>query len=733
MLKRATLFILIFLPFIGSCSLIKPIVKHKPYSLDSITRTLLTQNYELAYKQLQEFDASRLSPEEKTRYAFIKAFLEYKTKHYVSAQKDFSLLLSQNIDMQDYINWYLANSYIKTENYNKAMGYLKTIASTYTLSVYFKPSILLTAQCLSALKLYSDAIELYSTYLSDSAFYNDIPEILTRRAALYVTENDIQNGVRDYLQVYTLYPDSPYAGIAFSALSKIIDVSVLNIDHYKRATLLMMAGQYAKAATELKLAIDLNNQPDEYDRFAYLYRDLGIAYYYTGRYNDALDAFKTAIKYSGKEKPEILFWLGKTLMKDGDIDAAKKAFLQIVKTRDSYEIMAMYKLYYIFQQENNIQKAQYWLNRVAQTKTPFSIAAYWELGWYYYKNGDLNHAITYFDMLEHSRYSDDLERTKARYWKARCLLKNGAIYKAQNIFFDIANASPINYYSIMSHMWLGSNILTFNENEILLPQITDPDIATPFFFHYTRYKFLLSVGLRSDALNELNAISMLNLPQEEYLFLCYEYYKNEDYFNSLYLARTILGNMLQRFSEETLPVWFYSYPSGFSNIIKAYAKEYQIDPFILYALILQESRYKTDAISNAGALGVMQIMPSTASRVAKAISLEPFYPQLLFDPQINIGIGAWYFKKLIMKYKDNYVLSLAAYNAGEKAVDTWITNSEDCNTDEFIEDIPFDETRHYVKEIITNWVVYKMIYGGTADLQQHIYMEGIFLKKCPQK
>ena len=240
-------------------------------------------------------------------------------------------------------------------------------------------------------------------------------------------------------------------------------------------------------------------------------------------------------------------------------------------------------------------------------------------------------------------------------------------------------------------------------------------------------------GLRQEALRELAALSALNLSGNEYLMVCQAYYVNGDYFHSLYLARTELGDMLQTFDGDTAPVWFYSYPAGYSQIIKSYTEKYQLDPFILYSLILQESRYKPDAVSNAGALGIMQIMPSTASRVAKSIDLAPFTAQVLMDPQINLGIGTWYFKQLMMKYNGNYILSLAAYNAGEKSVNQWLAHSTDCNTDEFIEDIPFPETRHYVKSILANLIAYTMTYGGSINLGKHLSMEGSFLKNCLPK
>ncbi len=722
--------ILFLFLLITSCSLIKPIVVKKQYSLQDVGNAITAGDYKLAYKESEYVNTSGMSGEQLLRYKFMLAFVSYQTAHYTHAQKYFKQLLSEKTDVPDYVDWYLAESYEKSGDYGNSLMYLKMIADKYTESVFFKPSVQLMGQCITAMKQYNDAIALYSEYITLPSFYRQLPELLSLRAALYVSSGNTDSGINDYVKVYSLFPGSPYAGMAFSALSAITDVTTLNMNHYQIANLLMMDGKYQAALNELNMAAQEVRLTGDKNKISNMYKDMGIAYYYSGHYNEAILALKTSLPYTqeGRDYPEILFWLGKCYMKRGKTDYAINTFMQVAYIKSSYSPMAMYKLYALYQRENDTVTAQHWLLKLADTNTPFSLTAYWELAWSYYKTGDFKNALYYLKKMDHSRYSDESEKIKSSYWKARVLLKSGQTDKANKLFFTIANTMPLNYYTVMSNIWVGVNTISYDSNTIHTPQpvYTDPS----FQYHYTRYLFLKGLGLHKEALNELAALSVLNLSKNEYLLLCYEYYMNGDYFHSLYIARTELGDMLQAFGSDTLPVWFYSYPAGYSQIIKNYTEKYKIDPFILYALILQESRYKADAVSNAGAMGIMQIMPSTASRVAKNIYLTPFSPQILLDPQINLGIGTWYFKKLMMKYKDNYVLSLAAYNAGEKSVDTWLAHSTDCNTDEFIEDIPFDETRHYVKSIIANLAVYTMIYGGRINLEKHIFMEGSFLKSC---
>ncbi|MGB9735189.1 MAG: transglycosylase SLT domain-containing protein [bacterium] len=726
-------FALSLLFFIASCSLIKPMVVTKKYTLYDVVSAIESENYSLAYRELKHVDISSVSPESLTKYRFVQAVLSYKLGYYTQAQKYLTQLLLNRTGMEDYIAWYLANSYIKTSNYNSAINVLQTIAHTYTMSVFYKPAILLMGECMTKDRQYNKAIQLYSDHITDPDFFSQLPQLLIQRAALYISDNNIDKGIKDYVRVYTSFPDSSYATIAFHALSSITDVSTLNIDHSSIASLLMMDGKYSAAIPELELAINTCKQTNNSgEGLSSLYLNLGMAYYYTGKYNNAIQVLRQANLYNDKKKhePEILFWLGKAFTKYGDIENAKKVFLKVAHLNSSYTPMAMYRLSQIYQQTSDQTSTEYWLKRLAGLDTPFSILADWELGWYYYRQANFNNAIYYFNKLEHSKYSDESEKTKAMYWKARTLLKTGEVQHSEKIFFKIINENPFSYYSVMSNLWFDENTLDFSPKDLVLPEpfITPGDFA--FNYHYSRYAFLNAVGFKKEAIDELNAASSLNLTKEEAFLLCHAYYKNDHYFDSLYLARTRFSDKLKTLDNETLPVWFYSYPLGYANILKGYKEKYGIDPLILYALILQESKFNPDAISNAGALGIMQIMPATAKRAAKNINLEPFSRELLFDPQINIGIGTWYFNNLMIRYKGNYVLSLAAYNAGEKAVDTWLKNSTDCNTDEFIEDIPFEETRHYIKNILSNLVAYAKIYGGSINLKEHVYLEGSFLKAC---
>ncbi len=152
------------------------------------------------------------------------------------------------------------------------------------------------------------------------------------------------------------------------------------------------------------------------------------------------------------------------------------------------------------------------------------------------------------------------------------------------------------------------------------------------------------------------------------------------------------------------------YPLAYGDIIKEVAKETELDPFLLLALIRQESMFQKDAVSIAGAMGLMQLMPATAKTVAKKEGIRLNSHRELFHPEINIRLGAVYLKKLIEEFQ-SLPVALAAYNAGEHRVKTWLNSYSYRAMDEFIEDIPFAETRNYTKKVIFNYFQYRTLYS----------------------
>ena len=152
------------------------------------------------------------------------------------------------------------------------------------------------------------------------------------------------------------------------------------------------------------------------------------------------------------------------------------------------------------------------------------------------------------------------------------------------------------------------------------------------------------------------------------------------------------------------PAWWERiwYPLRYEQIVRGHARHYDLDAALLAAVIYQESKFKADAHSKSGAIGLMQLLPSTAEGIAVHTGGSAFRVDDLYDPEINVRYGAWYLHHLMQKY-GNERTALAAYNAGQDNVDRWRRDGER---------IQFPETRAYVKRVEDLKRIYRDAYGS---------------------
>ena len=158
-------------------------------------------------------------------------------------------------------------------------------------------------------------------------------------------------------------------------------------------------------------------------------------------------------------------------------------------------------------------------------------------------------------------------------------------------------------------------------------------------------------------------------------------------------------------------LWSDAYPQAYKAIVQKYAKQFTMNPEWTWAIMRTESLYKPDVISPVGAKGLMQLMDYTArnlSRLGGATGTEPLE---LLKPDVNIRLGAQYLARLGTKFKGQLPLVAAAYNAGPHRVEGWLVNFGHLETDEFVEHIPFLETRNYVKKVVRAHTFYRRLYA----------------------
>ena len=156
--------------------------------------------------------------------------------------------------------------------------------------------------------------------------------------------------------------------------------------------------------------------------------------------------------------------------------------------------------------------------------------------------------------------------------------------------------------------------------------------------------------------------------------------------------------------------WEALFPKPYWPDLKKFSSQNALDPYLVASLIRQESEFNPSAVSRANAVGLMQLLPKVGKGVAKQEKIKHYTAQQLFTPAVNLQLGTRYFRAMVDKF-GAFEYALAAYNAGSERVDDWLGQGKYRDPQEFVESIPFTETREYVQAILRNENLYRQLYG----------------------
>jgi soluble lytic murein transglycosylase len=220
-----------------------------------------------------------------------------------------------------------------------------------------------------------------------------------------------------------------------------------------------------------------------------------------------------------------------------------------------------------------------------------------------------------------------------------------------------------------------------------------------------RIEVLDTLGFRKEAASEIARTANKSANEQVITCLSSYLYTKRDFKTSISLAARL------PFREELHDLY---YPLAYLDLVEEAARANNLDPLLILSIMREESRFASDARSVAGALGLMQLMPQTASRISKRAKVTLSHSDELYDARTNVFIGSYYLSMLI-KHFGSAPPAIASYNAGEEIVKEWLSSGRYMSMDEFIEDIPYDETRNYVKKVMTSYLEY-MRQQGKKDM-----------------
>lgn len=301
------------------------------------------------------------------------------------------------------------------------------------------------------------------------------------------------------------------------------------------------------------------------------------------------------------------------------------------------------------------------------------------------------------------------QRFRARYWLAQIHHEDGDKEKAKKLWEDILKESPLSWYGLLSAIQLGRSVSSSLSANVPIVPTQDPNTTPLERFRIQRAELLLGEGLFVEADHEIHDLK--SRPQLSSAFLYY-LANLHDLSGNHSGAFVILSELIQRsyegiFTQHTHKLIF---PIAHRELIERYAAENKLDPVLVISLIKQESAFENRANSSVGAMGLMQLMPATATGTDPNVLRTE-----LLEFEHNVRVGTKYLKEMLDRFDGNTVYALAAYNAGPGAVNRWVKEGRATKgMIEFVDRIPYKETRDYVGSIIRNYYWYSPRFGKDA-------------------
>lgn len=293
--------------------------------------------------------------------------------------------------------------------------------------------------------------------------------------------------------------------------------------------------------------------------------------------------------------------------------------------------------------------------------------------------------------------------------------------------FEIAlNSGNEPYYKIMAAYQLGlrgpelDEVFAKYQGQINNASVNMDTDAENFLKGFVTYGFPQKIFPNWQSLNQNRLSTETSMYLSDFLYRCSG--ANDSYkVQSIRIAAGAEKNSERKLTKDELKL---IYPQNFASFIEKYAQKYDIDDFVIYALVRTESFFAPEVISNAGAIGLTQLMEFTAGDIARKLKVQNYS---LTDAETNIEFGTFYLSELIKRCDGSYLQALLSYNAGITRVRRWLASSmlefgkkQDMSNDLFLETVPYEETRNYGKKLVSATVMYEYLYSDYNDFSKTV-------------
>ncbi len=535
-----------------------------------------------------------------------------------------------------------------------------------------------------------------------------------------------------YQRVYFLYPATPMAADASNALARLKQSLGTNYPaarpemYLERGEGWIKAREYGKARVEFDaLAGQLTGLERDQARVR-----VGAAQLAAGDYRGAhsyLQSLKVDNDEADAERWYYIEECARRMDRDDEMmDAIKE--LGRHHERSVWRLKALVSAGNRYLMTNQAAKYEPLYRAAWETFPSDSATAYchWKITWDAYLANHKDAQDLLKEQVEH--YPGDNKAATALYYLGRMAERDNDPAAARAYYERLDKEFPNFYYAVLAREHLTqstvasatpSDKVTAWLDTVEFPSHADYTSQTPGDAtknRIERVRLLVAAGrgdladsevrfaAKTDGQAHLLAIELARTDAAPYLSLRHMKALAPDYLSTAV-------------DEAPKPFWEMLFPLPYQGALVASSRRQNIDPFMVAALIRQESEFNPSAHSYANAYGLTQIVPATGRMLAQHQGIHWYSPNMLYQPETNLRLGTSYIRELLDQWNGHWEQTLASYNAGASRVKEWLSWYSYREPAEFVESIPITQTREYVQAVIRNAAVYRQIYGSSDKLQ----------------
>jgi peptidoglycan lytic transglycosylase len=622
-------------------------------------------------------------------------------------------------ELGDYVAYYLGQAYLNTARNSEALSTLAGFSKNFPDSLLIRDAHLIYA---SALLEEGRAEEAGALLDKDRDPVRSDIEFTIGRANEAAGDN--QKAVSAFRNVYFNLPNSSEADAAGRELHK-LGVPGTIAERRTRADLLFKAKHYSDAAHDYQDLVEEVNPADRPE----VKLKLAGALEKSDHSHEARQILTAMGVQTGDAEAERLYLLSETERSTSDEEAVQRTLTELRQfgPASPWLEQALLSAGNMYLLKRDYDRAIDYFRELQQrfpngARAPY---AHWKAAWLSFRQGRIDEARRDFEN-QIALYPDSGEVPAALYWRARLAEEDHNPAMARAFYQKLSDRFHNYYYAEFGRQRL--KMLSGGEGAAkeplphyaLLDRVPALSSAGKIVadappednLRVERARLLSNGGLADMAVRELQAAASEESGAWAPPEMARVYQDGGRYDRGIEIMKRSTPNYFAvDLPDLPRPYWEALFPKAYWSDLRKYSVLNGLDPYLVASLIRQESEFNAQALSHANAVGLMQLLPKTGKTVARQVKLHGYSAPKLFTPSVNLQLGTRYFKDMVDKYNGQFEYALAAYNAGSDRVGDWLGQGHYRDPQEFVESIPFTETREYVQAILRNANVYRQLYG----------------------